>query len=398
MKYLYALLSLFAFHACTSKDEIAFLEAPTTKKPVYTHTVVHDTLIGIPINQTLLQSYSHLESSSDGRFIFGRATFPELNQIHIYDLHKGKPHQVVAWDAVKYAKIGGAFSWIEKDSTLLLYNVGGRSFLKINFTGEDATSIPMNKLYSKGKSGKEVKGMFIPVFSNSSPVCLPDNSLIIPQQMPPASYVEGNLFDVVRMSADGKQILTQYLRPDSLSYAQLVHSVYPLDLSQVFVLEQNGRVYISYPMDHYVYVYETYSGKFLFKKTNPMHKAVVNLPQPIPIGDERDHDKTFKYRMVVPYYRALQYHKEFDMFSRLLVHPIGEDDVKSTAKNMKRKVSVFIFDKNLDLLGEEIIDQTNMGFMFTNLPDGWVSIPNINDELMKDENMLYFSVFKIMRK
>lgn len=129
---------------------------------------------------------------------------------------------------------------------------------------------------------------------------------------------------------------------------------YPADLSFPYSLVIGDTTYVSFPMDHFVYVYNNTTGNLLFKSLTSS-RAVRELPLPLPEESIKDTQETWNFRVQTPFYEPLYFHEKANLFSRAIHHPQSlKDDMGLLNAGKNRLTSVIILDKNMKIVGETI--------------------------------------------
>ena len=124
---------------------------------------------------------------------------------------------------------------------------------------------------------------------------------------------------------------------------------YYYDMQHPYQLLLNDTLYVTYPVDHKVYMYDAVNGNLLSEK-DISPSVATDFPYPVEYYD--DYDKLNELRRSTAYYGPLYYHSKVDMFSRFYnIDP----DVDSG------KRVIIVYDRDFNVLCEKIypIDDIN---------------------------------------
>lgn len=130
---------------------------------------------------------------------------------------------------------------------------------------------------------------------------------------------------------------------------------YPFVYSNPFCLTVNENSYVSFPMDHNVYLYNNTTGELLMEKAIPS-KYIKELPTPMAF-DNDDFQSERNFVIQAAYYGRLEYHESLNLFTRIARHEnsLRESDGQLSSPQ-KKSLSVIIFNEELNIIGEEFFD------------------------------------------
>ncbi|MBK8292091.1 MAG: DUF4221 family protein [Flammeovirgaceae bacterium] len=128
--------------------------------------------------------------------------------------------------------------------------------------------------------------------------------------------------------------------------------VFPGDLSFPYSLTINEATYISYPLDHFVYIYNNETG-ILVEKKAVCSSEIKNFPFPLPSEMIKDTQAMWNFRVQTPFYEPLNYHSKVKLFTRAVHHPQELKEMSGKLNTGKRRrTSVIILDSTLQIIGE----------------------------------------------
>ena len=183
---------------------------------------------------------------------------------------------------------------------------------------------------------------------------------------------------------EAKRILMYDLHDDQLIKA-ICPEKGPMALKGVFYLYQlmtpyyivaRDTLFISYPLDHYVYLYDL-DGKFLEKKLVSASQF-KKLPDPIPKSKLTDNEYIRRWWIPAPFYGPFYYHPKVQLFTRIFYQkqPLRMANGKIN-DGSKRTAYVLIFDENLRKVGEVKFTNGQLGvYKVLPLSDGILVAPN----------------------
>jgi hypothetical protein len=125
-------------------------------------------------------------------------------------------------------------------------------------------------------------------------------------------------------------------------------SVFAEPISVVF----GDRLYVSYPLDEKIYVYDLNTRKL--KLAKDASSQYFKMPQPFELGNR---EKDLQQMLSSSFYGAFSYHSEKKIFSRVVVHAKGAEYAdKKFISDCLRSFSLLIFDEDMNSLGEIKLD------------------------------------------
>jgi len=132
------------------------------------------------------------------------------------------------------------------------------------------------------------------------------------------------------------------------------------DLMNPFFVRVEQKLYVTYPMSHYVYIYSL-DGDLIDKKL-VSSSFIEETPTSLNKNDFEDKQKAWNYRIQTPFYGPLFYHKKAGVFSRIFHQEQNLYKIKGILNDgSKRKGYVLYFDKNLKKIGEYEFKDAKLG-------------------------------------
>lgn len=192
--------------------------------------------------------------------------------------------------------------------------------------------------------------------------------------------------------------------PEAYYFDKKQRSIYLDFLIPPFSVVVGDSTYLGYPISHEVSIFNNKTGRLINKKCI----SSINIKTlPLPIKEYSDFEVQKEFLITSPSYGSIKYHKKIELFSRVVMHSMPyKNKLGKTSKPSERKISVIIFDKNLNQLYEYKIPDNSNAFNFgdPNIPflsialsDGFLGSKKL--ESIKNESEFRHSViFKIIKK
>jgi len=120
---------------------------------------------------------------------------------------------------------------------------------------------------------------------------------------------------------------------------------YYFDMHHPYQLVVKGKLYVTYPVDHRVYVYNIASRKLILEKDISPTFA-TQIPEPLFDADAFDYNKLVKLRGETAYYGPLYYHPSPKVYSRF--YNLEKKEGKT------RERAIIIYDKDFNIISENV--------------------------------------------
>jgi hypothetical protein len=241
---------------------------------------------------------------------------------------------------------------------------------------------------------------FATMFQYRNPVFIPKTNELIMITHPIGAELRPGYDDVKRLGIyDIKNYKWKkfFAKPEGIMKTK-GNLYYNFDLSIPYLLVVDTLAYITYPMDHYIYVYNINSGELLFKRAGNS-KLDVNMPYPLPPSKIEDSQSAWNIRIQTPFYEPLFYNSKLSMFTRNFhFEQELKDENGRLNDGVERKGSVIIFDNELNIVGETIFENGDLGVLKSiPLSDGFLMGDN-TFKLKNDDTLIYRRVYKLRLK
>lgn len=137
---------------------------------------------------------------------------------------------------------------------------------------------------------------------------------------------------------------------------QKVNSFYPPDLSVPYNLILGNKAFVTYPMDHYIYIYDLKTLELMDKRATSS-SVKVDLLKPIPKELIDSRQEIWNFRITSSFYEPLFYHPKVKLFTRA-IHMQQDLKLENGKLNTgkKRMTAVLILNEELETVGQTIFN------------------------------------------
>ena len=132
------------------------------------------------------------------------------------------------------------------------------------------------------------------------------------------------------------------------------------DLMNPYFIIVENKIYVTYPMSHYVYIYDL-DGECIDHKLISFSK-IKKMPNPLTGKELNDRQKSWNFRIMTPFYGPLFYHQNLKIFSRVFHEEqdlYGADGLLNDGHN--RSGYIIFFDNELNKIGEFEFENAKLG-------------------------------------
>jgi len=131
--------------------------------------------------------------------------------------------------------------------------------------------------------------------------------------------------------------------------------MYPFHLSQPFCLIKGDTSIISFPLDHYLYVYNNKTGKLL---SSHCANGSDNQAIGVPLKYDVDMQEQVNFTITSPHYGKLNYHQKIKLYSRIYSYgEILRNNDGTIKKTSDKRLAVIFLDENFKIVGEYLFDK-----------------------------------------
>jgi hypothetical protein len=380
MTRIYIILSLFFFSCSSAYHDNAIV--PVVNNLSYQIKLVDS--LNVDLNEFVYAKYSKHQIWEDSLF-FGLSPGAEPNTISVFNLKNEHFVKKIKIDRNFFKNDISSFYIHNPDSIYFLSFQSKNIYLidndgkkknewNISFLGENPfgeidfmfpTFVMYNSFYFDGEKNQIVCSIVSQRF----------HELAGDSNLPSIAIIDLNL---------GK--ITKAFSPPIGKIKSRRNNFYPDDISVVQITLHDGIVYASYPIDQLIYQYDLETGELLRISPPFAGEEELKFLPPMAYDIKKDRSKAWVYRIQTPYFENLRYHSDSKIFSRVF-HHFYESSESTVNKGQFRTSTIFLFDKNLNLVGKEIVQNSKLGaFGSVSTKDGYLSAPH--DFYQKDEKFL----------
>ena len=374
--YIFTIVTIL--HACNNVSDKTLTVPNGVKTDYSTEAVISHTLhINVPSNK--FSGYNSIFLFKD-KYLYG-VNNSCLNVIDVYDIQNQSYIQDITIDRKNLEdRISGLYVY-SPDSIYFcqvnpnnIYLTDRKGTIINHWTHDDLKiKISDDELLSKYDI------TFTSFLGQSCPLVL-GNQIIIGLDPSGMYKINGNLKRIGIYNMDQRQWV-KFLSKASDVESNIKGLGYPYDLEQPYIADGDGCIIISYPMDHYIYIYSKDTYEFISKI--PCFSRYVNeFPYPLPPDQINSCQKNWNFRIQTPFYGAVNYHQNKGIYTRIVYHPqslIGEDG--NINDGTGRTSSVIIMDNKFQIIGETLFEDGQIGvYSYLPMTTGLLVSPQLNND------------------
>jgi len=249
-------------------------------------------------------------------------------------------------------------------------------------------------------SSKRPLEFIFPTFlSYRDPIYLPKSKEIVVLTHPVDSEISTGYEDINRIgifSVENNKWDRFMAKPEGV-LKERGNLCFTYDLSVPYFLVVESILYVTYPIDHYIYAYDLKNGKLLFKKPGNS-KIPQSIEAPIRRSKIMDSKYSWNYRIRIPYYGPLFYHEKLKLFTRSFHFKIEDKNMNNKKPYGSERIGcVIILDDDLNIVGETIFENGELaGLSSIPMSDGFLMAQNSFKE--ENEDVLSYKFKYEIRK
>ena len=345
MKRILFILSVIILSGC--KQSLDHYLTPNFKqKHLNSASLLFKDTIKIPVPQESMDSYFMHTDLLEDRFIYGFGMYSPLS-MSVFDLNKKEFLNLVNFDRhLLNAMQIVNFKVISPDSIILTTNFNSSIFfvdrkgqIIDRWTGESLNISETEDVYIAEigcsiSSNSRLENLSYDKSSNLLYIPLGvDNILSL-------DYVNAKRHGVYNLSQKKWQVLYGAYE-GTLKHTNKGRYFYDMEYS--YQLITPDYIYISYPVDHSVYIYD--KTTFKLKEVKDISPSMATkTPAPLYDLDVEDDRKLNNLRRAAPFYGPLYYHESINKFSRFY------NEAKKENRPAQR--AIIIYDSDFNILEE----------------------------------------------
>jgi len=341
--------------------------------------------LSISTNPPISSTYQIIGNYNDSLF-FGLNPYLNPNLISVFDLKNETFLKNIVIDP-NFFKSDIMNFHVHSPDSIFFCSYTSKHIYLIDFNGNQINSWNLDNASGKEYPGEN--GFFFPFNAYNKFFFLKsDNTLVLPiadnrfySERGDSSLPKVCLFNIEENS------ISDFIAPPFGRSKTRSNLFYPNDIINPQLVELDGLLYVAYPFDDEIAVFDLKTGKLL-KSKNPMAKSELPLFEPKEEEFMSDREKSWNYRVEMPFFENLSFHKETGLFSRVYHFPYYKDRDKE--KNFLRESCIVYFDRNLDFAGKTKFEKGKIGvFRNISLKDGYLI--GEGDFLIDSESKLVYN-------
>lgn len=322
----------------------------------------------ISSNPPISSTYQIFKIYNDSLF-FGLNPFVNPNELSVFDLKSEIFVKNINIDLNLFKSDIMNF-YVHNPDSIFFYSYLTKHIYLIDYNGTQIDNWDLDNATGKEYPGEN--GFFFPFNAYNKFIYLEsDKTLVIPisdnhfyNEIGDSSLPKILLFNIEKDS------ITDFIAPPFGRLRNRNKLFFPNDIINPQIVELDGSLFISYPFDDEIAVFDIKTGK-----AGEFKNPLVNLG--LPLFEPKDseflsiREKSWNYRVEMPFFENLSYHEEIGLFSRIYHYPYNQE--LDTEKNFLRKSCIVYFTRDLDFAGKIEFEEGKIGvFRSTGLKDGYL--------------------------
>jgi hypothetical protein len=182
-------------------------------------------------------------------------------------------------------------------------------------------------------------------------------------------------------------------------YLQTQDIMYPYFISHPRMVVSDDFIVVSFPIDHFVYLFDANSGDFI-KKVCASSQYLESIIEPLNY-EQGEEDPQLRTNLIAEggYYGNIFYHKDLNYYSRIAFHPqpLKRPDGRLNSPAFK-SASLSVFNADFEKIGEVLFEKEDKyGLIHDNiiaLGDGFLAF---NKRIQSDDTLRYTGRFKFIQ-
>lgn len=401
-KFLLIIAASFVLSSCMNffsdaDNTNASQESEKEAADSYAFQLIKDSTIEIITPDSISNEYSKA-TVLDDKYLYGVNRYSNVNKINVFDIEKSVFINSISVPDFLFSSYGiGNLIVDSRDSIFIQLDPAMRTVL-INSSGNIINSFKDNyNLDSLGSSlvGDKFHGYDFALFASYSQPCfnkereelyvvfriLGSNQVVGLDPLPRIGVLDLKTKEWVRFIAPLEEDMSNFE-----SYR------YDYEFSIPYLQVVDNKVFVSYPMNSFIYVYDALSCELLcVKEVRPTQQEELTAPiNPKYITDQQ---KLRNFRASTNFYGPLLYHQKLNLFTRIFYYtlPTFLDNGKLN-DGLARESVVLILDDTLATVGERYFEAGEFITSYTICTgDGF-----LRKVVSKYENRLVFENFRIV--
>lgn len=354
---------------CSCKNrENKFITAPIQENIHYTTEILPTDSIIIKVPENKFAVY-HTKAIYKDQFFFG-VHLNQRNIIDIYDIDSAKFYKSIEVDNDALSdRISGLY--VQSMDSIYFYQNTPRTVFLIDSTGhilqkwtEERLKISLND--HPELSTFPINLITLPIYSP----LITGNKMYLTLDPGGAYKLYPQVERVGVYDLKECKWIGFFSKYEDVEYNKKGYS-YTYDLEQPYLTQGSNSIIVSYPMDHYVYVFDPNTNE-LVKKVPVYSKYATDLPVPLKDKDIDNCQKNWNFRVQTPFYGPLYYHEKEQKYTRVIHHAQPLIDGNGMINNgQERLASIIILDHDLNIIGESLFENGDLGvYAYLPLSDG----------------------------
>ncbi|EKB50983.1 hypothetical protein [Cecembia lonarensis] len=342
MKAFFLLFVCFFLVSCSSRNEAEI------DLDLHDFQIKFESVLNIRTESPIKSSFQVHQVYEDSLF-YGLNPFEEPNVLYVFDLKNEVFVKKIVLDQNLF-KVDMMNFLVHRPDSIFFHAFSTKDVYLVNGNGDQIGHWDLDKAQGVNYPGEF--GYFLPFsiyhkfyYENEwGHLVLPISDNYFHEERGDSELPKVLIFDIY------KNEIVRFIAPPSGRMANRGSASFPGDILIPQILIHNGFLYISYPFDDEINVFELSTGELTLSK-NPLNGRELGLYEPKSPEIMSDRSKSWQFRSEMPFFENLSFHPQLELFSRIYQHPYHSE--KDPEKTYVRKSTIVYFDKNLYFKGKQ---------------------------------------------
>jgi len=156
-----------------------------------------------------------------------------------------------------------------------------------------------------------------------------------------------------------------------------------------------NRLYVSFPFDHNIYKYDI-NDKSKTEENCVSSQFISKLPDPL--SKSFSQQESINFQLSTPYYGQVNYHKEMNIFTRLVFHSteLYTPDGKLNYNHCSRSYSLIVFDTELNVINEIFLGTGGLWEYALAISSGYI-VPGKCENYLSEDIFRYTQYYELFK-
>jgi hypothetical protein len=342
MKNPFLLIVYCFFLSCSSRNE-AVIDLDLND-----FQLKYENTLNIRTESPIKSSFQVHQVYEDSLF-YGLNPFEEPNVLYVFDLKSEVFAKNIIIDQNLF-KVDMMNFFVHRPDSIFFHAFSTKDVYLINGNGDQIGHWDLDNASGVNYPGEY--GYFLPFSiyhqffyrNESGHLILPISDNYFHEERGDSELPKVMVFDI------HKSEIVKFIAPPTGRMKNRGSASYPGDILSPQISLYNGLLFISYPFDDEINIFDLGTGELILSK-NPLNGRELDLYDPKSSEIMSDRSESWQFRTEMPFFENLSYHSQSELFSRIYHHPYHSE--KDPEKTYLRSSTIIYFDKNLNFKGKQ---------------------------------------------